>query len=438
MSKSSRSEVNPPLRRIGILTSGGLAPCLSACVGNLIMGYCDHAKETGEQVELVLYKNGYKGLLLGDSITLVANDANKQKANALLFSGGSPIGNSRVKLTNIADCLKRKLINENEIPLERAARQLQKDNVTVLHTCGGDDTTLQAAEIAKYLLEHTQSSVTVVGLPKTIDNDIYPVLQSLGAQTAAEEGAKFFTNVVNESSANPRMLIIHEIMGRDCGYLTAATAKIYRDSLNASAQDSFFDEIGFVSARKDVHAVYIPESPINIEEEVTRLRKVMDTYDCVNIFISEGANIEQIVDEMRAAGEAVPTDAFGHVKLDAVNPGQWFSKQFAGRLGAEKVLVQKSGYFARSAKANSTDLDLIRRCCEKAVECGLQHIPGCIGEDQLQNGELRPIEFSRIRGARAFDFNVAWYREMQEDLAHTYFSHPAKTIVKPLPRERGY
>ena len=104
---------------------------------------------------------------------------------------------------------------------------MTKDGVDVLHTIGGDDTNTTAADLAAYLGENDYE-LTVVGLPKTIDNDVFPIRQSLGAYTAAEEGAKFFANVVYEHSANPRMLIIHEVMGRHCGWLTAATAAAYR------------------------------------------------------------------------------------------------------------------------------------------------------------------------------------------------------------------
>ncbi len=90
----------------------------------------------------------------------------------------------------------------------------------VLHTIGGDDTNTQAAELSKYILEQHGGKVVVIGMPKTIDNDVYPIVQTFGADTAAEQGSKFFTNVVSESSANPRMLIIHEVMGRDSGYVS--------------------------------------------------------------------------------------------------------------------------------------------------------------------------------------------------------------------------
>jgi len=110
--------------------------------------------------------------------------------------------------------VKRGLCKEGEDPLEVAAQQLLKDGVSVIHTIGGDDTNTQAAELSKYILEKHGGKITVVGMPKTIDNDVYPIKQTFGADTAAEEGAAFFANVVSESTANPRMLIIHECMGR--------------------------------------------------------------------------------------------------------------------------------------------------------------------------------------------------------------------------------
>ena len=177
----------------------------------------------------------------------------------------------------------------------------------------------------------------------------------------------------------------------------------------------------------------------------------MDDIDCVNIFLSEGAGVKDIVAQMEAKGEEVPRDAFGHVSLAKINPGQvttrpllrraagplrrrrrraschvpafappfalsaertalgafpfgittcrpsclfrrpataslarrpsclfrqWFAATFGPMIKAEKVLVQKSGYFARSAAANAKDRRLIEDCADKAVESALKSESG--------------------------------------------------------------
>lgn len=402
--------------KVAILTSGGLAPCLSSAVGYLIEKY----NKLDPSIEIICYRNGYQGLLLRESI--VVDALARKTASVLQAHGGSPIGNSRVKLTNVSDCVKRGLVKEGENPMQVAAENLRTDKITILHTIGGDDTNTQAASLSEFLLSHDYE-LTVVGLPKTIDNDVIPIRQSLGAWTAAEQGAVYFENIVNETSANPRMLIIHECMGRDCGYLTAATAIKYRERL----RDSWFiDELSFIKAKKDVHAVFIPELPIDMDAEATRLRAIMDELDCVNIFLSEGAGVKDIVALMEANGEEIPRDAFGHVKLDKINPGQWFASKFAPMLNAQKVLIQKSGYFARSAAANSQDRHLIEKCAALAVDCGMRKESGCIGNDEDANDELRAIEFSRIAGGKEFDINQPSFVELLVDIGQRPVEHEAK------------
>ena len=392
--------------RVGILTAGGLAPCLSSAIGGLIERYTAVAPD----IEILCYVNGYAGLLKGESVAVSPS----VRANAALLHhfGGSPIGNSRVKLTNVADCLKRGLIKEGEDPRQVAADQLIRDGVDVLHTIGGDDTNTAAADLAAFLAANDYH-LTVIGLPKTVDNDVYPIRQSLGAWTAAAFGASFFENVVAEHSANPRMLIVHEVMGRSCGWLTAATAQAYRERLD---QRVFLPELGLSRARHEVHGVFLPEMPIDVAREAERLRGVMDELGCVNLFVSEGAGVESIVRELEAKGENVARDAFGHVKLDTINPGAWFAKQFAAMIGAEKTLVQKSGYYARSAAPNREDLTLIRRSTDLAVACAMDGISGVVGEDEDRGGELRAIEFGRIKGGKPFAPETPWFHQLLAEI----------------------
>ena len=385
--------------KVAFLTAGGIAPCLSSSIGALIGEY----NKLAPNIEMIGYLNGYRGLLLGNSIKFP--DSVKTNYNRLYDYGGSPIGNSRVKLTNIEDCVQNGYVKNGQDPLTVAAEQLKNDNVDILHTIGGDDTNTMAAQLSFYL-KNNGYDLTVVGLPKTIDNDVYPISQTLGAYTAAEQGAIFFENIVNENTTSTRQLIIHEIMGRNCGWLTAYTAYYYRDRMK---NKSFIPELLIDEKRWDIDAIYIPELDFNFEDEITRLRKRMDDKDCVNIFLSEGAGIETIVREMENNGEAIPRDAFGHVRLDEINPGQWFASQFSGRLKAEKTLVQKSGYFARSAKPNNRDIRLIKESAKSAVEFALENKNGVVGRDIENQNKLGLINFDRIKGGRHFDYNEKWF-----------------------------
>jgi len=401
------------VRRVAILTAGGFAPCLSAAIGFLIERYT----EIDPSIEIITYQHGYRGLLKGDK--QVVTEEGRKEAHVLTKFGGSPIGNSRVKLTNAADCVKRGLVKEGENPLTVAAEQLKKDGVDVLHTIGGDDTNTTAADLAKYLHENGYE-LTVVGLPKTIDNDIIPIKQSLGAWTAAEQAAKFAENIVGEHRSGARMLIIHEVMGRHCGWLTAAAAAEYRKWLDTQ---EWAPALGLSKERWDIDAVYVPEMDIDIEAEAKRLKKIMDAKGNVNIFLSEGAGMHEIIEQMEASGQTVNRDPFGHVRLDEINPGKWFGDQFAKLLGAEKVMVQKSGYFSRSARANDQDLALIKQMCDYAVDSALKGESGVIGQDEEDGDKLKAIAFPRIAGGKPFNTDQAWFKDLLAAIGEPYTPH---------------
>ncbi|MDR3144118.1 MAG: pyrophosphate--fructose-6-phosphate 1-phosphotransferase [Puniceicoccales bacterium] len=381
------------MRKVAILTAGGIAPCLSSAIAALVREY----DKLSSDIEIICYRDGYRGLLMGESVSITRGAI--EAIDGLYKFGGSPIGNSRIKLTNVDDCVKRGLVKLGEAPLSVAAEQLAKDRVDVLHTIGGDDTNSVAADLAKYL-KNNNYHLQVIGLPKTIDNDIFPIAQSLGANTAAEQSALFFEHIVSETTASPRMFIVHETMGRKCGWLTAAAALSYAKKLE---EKEFIAALGMSKERYSIHGVYIPEIPFDLEKEATRLRRILDYVGCANIFVSEGACVDEIVAEMESRGEKIARDAFGHIKLDTVNPGQWFGSQFAKKINPEKVLVQKSGYFARSAPSNIYDITLINDSAEMAVRCATDGKSGVIGLDEECGNQMSCIDFSRIRGGKQFD-----------------------------------
>ena len=119
-------------------------------------------------------------------------------------------------------------------------------------------------------------------------------------------------------------------------------------------------------------------------------------------------------------------DAFGHPRLDKVNVGQWFAKRFGEKLGAEKTMVQKSGYFARSAAPCRKDLELIYSCAVKAVECAFAGVGGVVGKDEDHHNEIRACEFERIKGGKPFNVRNSRFRKMLREIGQP---RPRKTRV---------
>src|SRR5947209_18006752 len=113
------------VKKVALLTAGGFAPCLSSAVGGLIERYTEVAPE----VEIIAYRYGYQGLLSGDSLPVT--ETVREHAHLLHSYGGSPIGNSRVKLTNAADLVKPGLVAEGADPLQVAAEPPTTDGVDV-------------------------------------------------------------------------------------------------------------------------------------------------------------------------------------------------------------------------------------------------------------------------------------------------------------------
>ena len=394
---------NNKLIKVGFLTAGGIAPCLSSSISMLIQEYL----KLDNNFEFIGYLYGYKGLLQNKKI-IIPNAINLEELKSF---GGSFLGNSRVKLINKKDCIKKGYIHKNKDPLEVAANQLKEDKIEILHTIGGDDTNSTAGDLVDFLSKKDYK-LTVVGLPKTIDNDVFPIKQTLGALTAAENTAIFFDNIVNENTTSSRQLIIHEVMGRNCGWLTAYSAYLYREKLKSK---KFIPEISLDKNKWDIHAIYLPEYDFDLENEVVRLNKIMNKFDCVNIFLSEGAGIDNILDEKKKKGEIIKKDAFGHVRLDEINPGNWFADYFKSELKCDKVLVQKSGYFSRSGHPNKQDLKLIEKSCKYAVNSAMNNQSGVIGiRDETDKMDI--IKFSEIKGGKPFDVHSTWFLELLKEI----------------------
>ena len=142
----------------------------------------------------------------------------------------------------------------------------------------------------------------------------------------------------------------------------------------------------------------------------------MDSNDCVNVFLSEGAGIDNIIKDLESGGENIKRDAFGHVRIDEINPGKWYANKIAEWTNAKKILVQKSGYFARSSAPNQNDISLINNISAKAVDYALEGRSGVAALSDDHNQEIKCIDFAKIKGGKPFDCKQNWYIEMLDEI----------------------
>ena len=104
--------------------------------------------------------------------------------------------------------------------------------------------------------------------------------------------------------------------------------------------------------------------------------------------------------------------------------GKYFADTISSMIGAEKVLVQKSGYYARAAPANAADLKLIQKTSSYAVDCAVQRKSGVCALDEDQEDTLRCIEFPRIKGGKPFNMEQPWFKSMLAEIGQAPLDQP--------------
>ena len=403
-----------------LLTTGRIAPCFAPAVAFFIKKY---SEIEGVEYRVIAYRHGFRGLLRGDSFLVGLEE--RMAADLLLSKGGSPLGASRTRLTNTEHLLSRGLIRGGEDAFEKCAAQLVKDNVDVLHIIGSSHAQKTGKRLSEIVWAKYQRVLRMIGVPKTIENDMYPIKMTCGAQTAAEECAKYFSNVVPEHNSNPRMLIIHEVKGRAAGWLTAATALEYRKLLNMK---EYSPTMGLSRENAEIHAVYTPEMTIDFEAEIKRLKRVMDRYDNVNIFLAQGTCQEVILAEEAAKG--APMQKHDTLGYTVTNTALWFAERLKKGIEAQKVLIQKSGIYVRASACGEADLTLIQGIVDYAVEMALdpsRSATGVVGHnEQEEDGRLSLINISLLEGEKKFDLSTPWFVQL------------LAAIGQPQPNKRQY
>ena len=263
--------------RIGVLTGGGDAPGLNAAIRAVVK----RCEKYGYEVVGIRY--GWAGMLKKDVIKLTYKDV-KDTINR----GGTILKTSR---TN-------PLKQPNGI--EMVSKNFKELGLDALIAIGGDDT----LSVAKALSE---AGLKVVGIPKTIDNDVSETDATIGFDTAVNTAMRIIENLRDTAESHERVIVV-EIMGRYAGWI----------ALNSG-----------LAAGADL--ILIPEEPFKIKD-VTEFvkRKVAMGERSILIVVAEGA---LIADYKGPITKDTSVDQFGHVRLGGI--GEFLAKKIREELGVE-------------------------------------------------------------------------------------------------------
>src|SRR5919197_6490297 len=322
--------------RIGILTGGGDAPGLNAA----IRGVARRAFQLGLQVSGV--KNGWAGALAGD-----IEELTPESVRGILPLGGTILGTSR---TNP--------MKEKE-GLERVMQVMRRHRIEGLAAIGGDDTLSVAVALDK-------AGFRVVGVPKTIDNDLATTEFCIGFDTAVQVVVEALDRLHTTASAHHRVMVV-EVMGRDTGWVAM---------------------IGGLAGGADL--IVIPEFPTTLSQIVDHLtERRREGKDFSIIVVAEGAELA----ELAAAADEGKKDAFGHAQLAKRGIGDLLSRRIEEETGFE-TRVTVLGHLQRGGSPSPTDRIWATRLGVQAAELLAEERGGVI--PIRQNGSVAVVPLKEV------------------------------------------
>ncbi len=315
---------DPPKMRVGIVTCGGLCPGVNNVIRGLVMELTFHY---GVQ-RIYGFKNGYQGFIPRYAHDVV--DLTPEMVSNINEDGGTILGTSRggQDPREIVDCLERM-------------------NISALFVIGGDGTLRGAMQIAAAATDRG-ARIAVVGIPKTIDNDIPYIDQSFGFQTAFGEATKSLRSAHVEAKASPNGVGLVKLMGRHSGFI-ACYASL---------------------AEPDANYVLIPEVPFTLDGPGGLLNHLLDRVRSRGhavIVAAEGAGQDLM------AGVETGVDASGNRKLNDI--GLLLRSRITDHFAAAGVELNLKfidpSYAIRSVEANPYDSVYCLRLAQNAVHAAM-------------------------------------------------------------------
>ncbi|WP_026124359.1 MULTISPECIES: 6-phosphofructokinase [Nocardiopsis] len=294
--------------RVGVLTGGGDCPGLNAVIRAVVRkGIKDYG------YEFVGFRDGWRGPLEGDTMVL-----DRAAVRGILPRGGTILGSSRTNLMKI------------EGGVERVKDNMAGLGIDALVAIGGEDTLGVATRL-------TEQGVNVVGVPKTIDNDLNATDYTFGFDTAVNIATEAIDRLHTTAESHHRALVV-EVMGRHAGWIAL------HSGMAAGA-----------------NAILIPERPFDIDDVVGWVESRFQTEYAPIIVVAEGAHPKDGQMEL-ATGEK---DSFGHVRLGGI--GQRLAEEIERRTGKESRSVVL-GHVQRGGTPSAFDRVLATRLGVNAID----------------------------------------------------------------------
>ncbi len=297
------------MAKIGILTGGGDCPGINPVIRAVAR------KGINEGYEIIGFKDGWRGLIEADTIAL-----NLASISGILAKGGTILGTSR---TNPY---------KKEGGLKKVKENFKKLALDALIAVGGEDTLGVASKLAK------DGIPNIVGVPKTIDNDLSSTDYTFGFDTAVNTAMEAIDRLRTTAESHHRVMVV-EVMGRHAGWIAT--------------------EAG-IAGGADV--ILIPELPVNIDEVCGLIKKRHGRGKAFSIIVvAEGAKFEEgamVLQEKKL-------DEFGHVRLGGI--GEELAQEVEKKTGYE-TRVSVLGHIQRGGTPSAFDRVLGTRFGVKAVE----------------------------------------------------------------------
>lgn len=295
--------------KIGILTGGGDCPGLNPVIRAVVRKACN------EGDEVVGIKDGWKGLMEADTVKL-----DLTAISGILSRGGTILGTSR---TNPY---------KKEGGVSKVKENFQKLKLDSLIVVGGEDTLGVAAKLTK------DGIPNIIGIPKTIDNDLSSTDYTFGFDTAVNIAMEAIDRLHTTAESHHRVIVV-EIMGRHAGWIATYAG---------------------IAGGADV--ILIPELPVDIDEVCALLKKRHSRGKRFSIVaVAEGAQFKKgtmVLQEEKL-------DEFGHVRLGGI--GERLAGEIEKKIGYE-TRVSVLGHIQRGGTPTAFDRVLGTRFGVKAVE----------------------------------------------------------------------